>query len=405
MNSKPTSTVAKRLALAMFLAASTAASTARAAVTVGAQDNVQIGGFFSQGWINSSGNNYPFEAEGGTFDFREMAVNVSTTFGSHLRVGAQAFAQRLGNYGNDEVKLDWAVADYNFRQEFGVRAGRVKFPKGLYGEALDLDAVRPFVFLPMSLYNPVVRDFNASFDGAMVYGAVEAGAAGSVDYKLFYGDIRMDPEQGVSDFFNTTSIFASPGVDRLGMDEVGGGQLLWSTPISGLKIGYSYSWLGELEASGKLAAAPVFPAALRTDRYEYHTGSIEYLVGDWTFAGEYQRVGGDFEVVNPFSTTATKSESANWYVSAARRLNSRFEVGAYYSSQENSNASATTPKKATYNRDWALALRYDVNDHVLVKIEGHLIDGRYNIFNTVRTPNRTIEDETTFFAAKTTLSF
>ena len=59
------------------------------------------------------------------------------------------------------MKLDWAVADYNFRQEFGIRVGRVKYPKGLYGEALDLDVIRPFVFLPMSVYNPVLRDFSA----------------------------------------------------------------------------------------------------------------------------------------------------------------------------------------------------------------------------------------------------
>jgi hypothetical protein len=188
----------------------------RASISVGSKDSVQIGGFFSQGWLKSSGLNYPFEAKDGTFDFREMAVNVSTTVGTHLRLGAQGFAQRLGNYGDDKVILDWAVADYNFRPEFGVRAGRIKYPKGLYGEALDLDVVRPFVFLPMSVYNPIMRDYNSSFDGAMIYGTVALGRAGSLDYKAFYGDIPMGVDQGVADYSNSTpsAAFRSTGPRR-----------------------------------------------------------------------------------------------------------------------------------------------------------------------------------------------
>ena len=64
-------------------------------------DQTQLGGFFSQGYLYSSNNNYPTANRGGTWDFREMAVNVSTTYGSHLRLGAQAFAQRFGALGDD----------------------------------------------------------------------------------------------------------------------------------------------------------------------------------------------------------------------------------------------------------------------------------------------------------------
>ena len=46
-----------------------------------------------------------------------------------------------------------------------MRAGRVKMPRGLYNEALDVDAVRPFVLLPQSVYDNRLRDFNASFEG------------------------------------------------------------------------------------------------------------------------------------------------------------------------------------------------------------------------------------------------
>ncbi|MBA3849435.1 MAG: hypothetical protein C0502_05495, partial [Opitutus sp.] len=106
-----------------------AASLAQAAVNVG-NTNVQLSGFLNQGYIWSSGNNYPFENKDGTRNFREMAINATTTVGSHLRLGAQAYAQSLGDYGENEVRLDWALVDYNFRPEIGVRLGRIKYPRG-----------------------------------------------------------------------------------------------------------------------------------------------------------------------------------------------------------------------------------------------------------------------------------
>jgi hypothetical protein len=380
------------------------ASLACGAIPIG-NSNVQIGGFFSQGYIASDGNNYPFEDNDGTFDFREMGVNASTTVGAHLRVGGQLFAQRLGDYGDDKVKLDWAVADYNFRQEFGIRLGRVKYPKGLYGEALDLDAIRPFIFLPMSLYNPVVRDFNSAFNGGMIYGSVNAAKAGGFDYKVFYGKIPMGPDQGVADFFNTTSLFASSGVEYLHMDYSAGGQLQWNTPVDGLKAVVSYSYLDNLDARGKFAAFPSADVTLHTDSYKYTTLSLEYMRDNWTLAAEWQQVEGDFIVINPFGPQASRSKVHNWYVSVARRLNDKFEVGTYFDTQKNEFPAAGSPSSANHNYDWALSLKYDLNEHVVIKIEGHTIDGTYNVFNTIRTPNPTLDTRTKYFAVKTTFSF
>ncbi len=376
---------------------------ASAAVTVG-NSNVQIGGFFSQGYLKSSKNNYPFEAKDGTWDFREMAVNVSTTFGSHLRVGAQGFAQRLGNYGNDEVVLDWAVADYNFRPEIGVRAGRIKYPKGLYGEALDVDAIRPFIFLPSSLYNPVLRDFSSSFDGAMVYGTLSAGQAGSVDYKVFYGDIAMNTDQGVADFFNDTSYF-SGGVRSLEVDHVKGAALDWSTPVQGLKLHLSYSRLSEARGRGQFTPMPVLPILIQVT-IDYLTVGAEYAYNDWTFAAEWQDQSGDslvqaLPVVNNAGDYGTKA----YYVSVARRLGEKWELGAYFAKSENKHPTATTPDAQKHLDDLAVSVRYNVNENVILKAEYHSIDGRQNMFNTPRTPNPTKADSMSFWAVKSTFVF
>ncbi|HWA26277.1 MAG TPA: hypothetical protein VG734_11480 [Lacunisphaera sp.] len=390
------------------LAAGFLAPHARAAISVGARDNVQIGGFFSQGWLYSSNNNYPTANQGGTWDFREMAVNVSTTFGSHLRVGGQAFAQSFGELGGDKVILDWAVADYNFSPAFGLRAGRVKYPKGLYGEALDLDVVRPYVFLPGAVYSPVMRDFNASFDGAMVYGTLSAGR-NSFDYKLFYGDIPMKASMGVAEFYNNAGLYTSAGATALDMDSVQGGQLTWNTPISGLKAGVSYSKYTNLGTDGKFVAVPSLNLHSNIPGFSWKTLSAEYSRGDWVFAAEWQRAYGSFGYSAPPVVTDPGSPVGwdGWYVSASRRLNARFEVGSYYGFLKNRYPGSTTASAQKRQIDYALSLRVDLNEHVLVKLEGHYFDGTYQTFNTPRIPNpsATRKNTNSLLAVKTTLSF
>ena len=380
-----------------------AASSASAAIT---WHDVQFGGFLSQGYLTSDGNNYPFVDKDGTADFRELGLNASTTFGSHLRVGGQIFAQRLGEYGEDKVKLDWAVVDYNVLPEFGVRLGRVKYPKGLYGEALDVDAIRPFIFLPISNYNPIVRDFNSAVNGGLVYGSLGAGSVGSFDYKAFYGHIPVSPDQGVADFFNTSGIYKN-GVESLGMDYAAGSSIDWSTPVTGLKIHGSYSWLENMRGSGLFAPVP-FPApiTISLDRLAYLTFGAEYVRNGWTLAAEWQSQSGNATVdASPFANSVGAYGSKNYYVSAARRLNEKWELGGYYSVARNSHPAAGTPRGKIETDDYALCVRYDFNEHVIFKIEGHYIDGTYNMFNTMKTPNPTLNDTTTLFAAKVTFSF
>jgi hypothetical protein len=392
--------------LALVVLCTLLAVAARASVTI-ENTNIQISGFFSQGYLYSSNNNFPTADEGGTWNFRSMAFNVSDTIGDHLRVGAQAFAQSFGNIGDDKVILDWAIADYNFSPLFGIRAGRVKYPRGLYGEALDLDTVRPFIFLPVSVYNPILRDFSASFDGAMIYGSVNAGK-NSFDYKLFYGDIPMSPQQGVAEFYNNASFYTSAGVSKLQMDSVTGGQLTWNTPVDGLKFVYSYSFFTNLASDGPFVGYPAVSFPSNIPKFTYLTYSAEYTLNDWVFAAEWQRNEGEISYsAKPFVPVTTGAVGWDgWYVSVARRLNDKFEVGAYYGNlQTRENYSGSVP--ADYQHDIALSVRYDLNDHVIFKVEAHDIDGTYQTFNTVRIPNPAsgLKNDTTLFAVKTTISF
>jgi hypothetical protein len=377
----------------------------RGAVAIG-DSNVQIGGFFSQGYLYSNNNNLPTEDVGGTWNFREAAFNVTDTIGAHLRVGAQVFEQDFGNIGNDKMILDWAIADYNFTPWFGIRAGRVKYPKGLYGEALDLDVVRPFVLLPEAVYSPILRDFTASFDGAMIYGSVNV-LKSSFDYKVFGGNIPINPDKGVADFYNDGGgLYAGNGVADLRMDSVAGTQLVWNTPVSGLKFVGSYSYFSNLQTDGPFAAYP--PVNLRTNipKFSWITYSSEYTFGDWVFAAEWQRTGGDLLLTAPLLGFASSEFVGwdGWYVSASRRLGEKFQIGAYYGNNQ-VRTGYSSSNSSDYQHDTALSLRYDLNDHVLFKIEAHYFDGTYETFNTARIMNPNPKPNNTVFAAKTTISF
>ena len=383
-----------------------ALAPAQAAVT---WKNIQLGGFASQGYLVSSDNDYLGETSDGTFDFREYAVNASWATGK-FRVGAQAFGQKLGDYGDDKIKLDWATVDYQPTQWLGFRAGRVKMPRGLYNEALDVDSVRPFVLLPQSVYDARLRDFNSAFNGGMVFGNVSLKSAGSLDYRAFYGDIPMSTPSGASDYFNNDAPFPNTS---MGMDAVYGGTLFWNTPKDGLRVGYSYSAFKNFSVD-RIAAVGgmVFPLLKLSDVHHRHLLSAEYTRGDWVFAAEAGREeaqSGVFTAIAP--SVVVKFESDYFYASVARRLNARVELGAYVSHSRDLTvlvpavASAQLPELS--QTDYAVSARFDITDHVLFKVEGHYIDGAGKIFDTPARPQPFASRDTSWlmFAAKVTFSF
>ena len=373
-------------------------------------ETIQFGGSLSQGYLDSTNNNYPVDTKGGTFDFRDYAFNASKTFGTHFRVAAQVFGEKLGKYGDDKPILDWAIADYNFVPEFGIQVGRLKYPRSLYSDTLDLDVVRPFIFLPQSIYDSRLRDFQASFDGAAFYGSVSVGHS-SFDYKVFYGKIPMKTDSGVADYFNTTGLYANPpGVQSIGEDSVRGAALTWNTPINGLRFGTTYSYMTNIDVVGPFAAVPKYNTAINLSKSEYTGVSAEYTNGPWTLNGEYLVNHIHTSVVLPSliaPATHSIAQYTGYYVSVARKIGSKFEVGTYYDTTTNDKAAATVVPATTKRHDWTVAVRYDFNDHLLFKIEGHYINGEKDMFNVpgVENPPKSTKDSMFLFAAKTTLSF
>lgn len=365
--------------------------------------NIQFGGFVSQGYlINTGHNDYLGNTSAGTFDLREYATNASWAHG-HWRIGAQVFGQELGAYGNDKIKLDWASINYQPTQWLGVSAGRVKMPRGLYNEALDLDSVRPFVLLPQSVYDARLRDFNAAFNGAMLFGNVSLGRVGSVDYRAFYGKMPMSVTSGANDFFN--GAFNAKSL-AIGMDNVRGGTLFWNLPVTGLKVGYSYSGFHNL---GTLRQMATLTYKKNADDYKRHLASVEYSRGDWIFAAEVGREQAKYmltysSAIIPASFNFGRQDY--WYVAASRRVKRWLELGTY-ASRSHDRYSSTAGVAPLRQTDYALSAKFDVNDHLIFKLEGHYMDGAGKIFDLPVHPQPLAQRDNQWemLAAKVTYSF
>ncbi len=386
---------------------------ASAAVT---WNDIQFGGFASQGFlVNSGDNDYLGDTSEGTFDFREYAANASYARGT-WRIGAQAFGQKIGEYGDDEIRLDWATIDFQPAQWLGFRAGRVKMPRGLYNEALDVDSVRPFVLLPQSVYDARLRDFNASFDGGMTFGNIGLGRFGSLDYRLFYGDIPMKTDSGANDYFNNDVPY--PNV-KIGMEAAFGGTLFWNTPVQGLRTGYSYSGFKDFGADRLLSmeipdfGLIEFIMYRTTERYDRHLLSAEYVTGDWVFAAELGKETADFGIgmpgEGPIGFLAV--DNTYGYVSAARRVNAWLELGAYYSYSKDTQKSVAIVGGLDFpdleQHDIALSARFDLRENLLFKVEAHYMDGAGKIFDTPAKPQplASRDDSWVLLAAKMTVWF
>ncbi len=326
---------------------------------------VVLHGFASQGYLKTSEHNYIYaETEEGTFEFNEAAISLSSQLTPKLRVGIQLLARDLGRLGNNEITLDWAYADYLHRDWLGFRFGKMKRPYGLYNETRDIDAVRTFVFLPMNIYDPVSREIYLATQGLGLYGTFPGG----VSYEIQYGRPDMDENCGVA---KNAEWLLGIEIDSLRAKQTPSLAVRWE-PLQGLTLGASYfdlSWEADTSI-GLLSIETMSP----------YVASIEYERGPLVVASEY-RYYVNVAVVNGSTMVDTAMES--YYASASYRCNEWFELGGYYSvlftdkhDRDGERYEVEgRPAALAWRHDWAVATRFDINEYMIFKLEGHYLDG------------------------------
>lgn len=330
---------------------------------------VQVHSFASQGFAYSDENNFlTMRTSDGSFAFTDGGVNASMQLTDRFRIGAQGFARNVGRLGQGHVELDWAFADYKFKDWLGVRGGKVKTAFGLYNDTQDMDFLHTWAILPQSLYPIDLRSNIIAHTGADVYGEIPLRRAGSLSYTAYYGVRPNDPRGG---YYYGTRDAGAPVQTFAGRQA--GVDLRWNTPCQGLLVGTS--WMNStLDASGVLRTAGNIP--YRTTNDPQHTYSIysDFQRGSWHFAGEYRRDNHFMETTIRGNTTRSDWREQGFFVSAAYRPMKRLEVGAY-NSRFYIKAPHTPEPAANHIFDQAITARVDVSKWWNFKVEGHFIRG------------------------------
>jgi hypothetical protein len=361
-------------------------------------ERIQVHGFVSEGGFISTANEFIGKSSRGSLKFLEVGLNLSVSLTDQLRVGVQFVSRSVGNLSEEIPRLDWAIIDYRYRPWFGVRAGAIKLPLGLYNEFIGVDATRAAILLPQSVYPLRNRDALVSHTGFAVYGDVPLGPAGVLEYQAWLGILAI-PRSALE--------LDGASLESVDTKYVTGGQLFYR-PIEGLRVGATYLRASldfnlrldsgntqQLIAAGLVAPDYNGKLVVQQSPASFWVASAEYTVGDWLFAFEYSRWFKHQKSSLPLLLPAFEQDEERFYGMLTYRISPHFELGSYYSvthvnaddrrgRRENFRGKRIT----AFQRDLAGTLRIDVNDYWLWKLEAHLIDGVGELQST-QNPNPT----------------
>jgi hypothetical protein len=349
-------------------------------------DNLKVHGFLSQGIVNTSDNRWFGDSPDTSYEFTEAALNASYRITPKFLVSGQLLMRLAGDMYDGSPTLDYGLADLTFlstpAHRLGVRAGRIKLPLGLYNETRDIPFTRPGIFLPQVVYFERVRNLLLSFDGAMLYadiyrdfGTVSflAGVGRSVidenvEWSFLLNDYpgEMEPDSPTT----VARLWYSSPMDRIHFG------------ISGMSVPMRFD--PDPNASFTLAAGT-------TDVIYYGIASFQYNTEAWTLSAEYYREPIEWRNYGPFFPDLDFT-SEGWYVQAQYRFHPSVELmvrwGEGYADEDdhdgdgNGITSATgVPGSNNYSKIFTAGVRYDINEHWMVRAEYAYHEGTFILSN------------------------
>ncbi len=372
-------------------------------------DLVDIHGFISQGYLKSDHNNYFGKSEDGSFQFNETGLNFRTKLTPDLSMGLQLFSHDLGEWGNDEIEVDWAFADYRYNNWLGIRAGSLKIDLGLYNKVRDVDALRTSVLLPPSIYQESFRESYTGLKGVGIYGRIPGGFHFTVGYgvkdladdsalvQAFVKDIDLLIRRDVlvpnnlligMDLAAATLAAQSVNIElpitNIEVDYSLNFALHWMTPLDGLKLSVSYSG-SKTAMYMDLYIDSVYRSEVITKMHEMSTRvfSMQYMFGDTIISAEYS-----YGVIDIAGGAEGDVDQDGYYASVSHKFLDWLDVGIYYSEYFPDNddkdgkkleREGDYPDYYAWLKDACLSTRFDINEYWSFKLEGHKMNGIYGI--------------------------
>jgi len=88
------------------------------------------------------------------------------------------------------------VADYRFKDWFGMRGGKVKTTLGLYNDTQDMEFLHTWALVPQAVYPLDQRGETIAHLGGDIYGEIPIRRLGSLNYTVYGGKRPNDPQGG-----------------------------------------------------------------------------------------------------------------------------------------------------------------------------------------------------------------
>lgn len=338
-------------------------------------DNLQVHGFASQAFTKTNHNQFFGDTTDGSLGYTELGINGSYRPLPSLMLSAQALSRRAGEVDDGSVRLDYGFVDYTAlsseSRRWGVRAGRIKNPYGLYNETRDVAFTRPTIFLPQSIYFDQARPLILSSDGGSLYGEERTSFG---DFNLQINAVRLNADNVDTELgylgFETSGEFDN--------DLSFVGQLLYEYDAGRIRAAVSY-------VDGTLDYDPVSRDFLQDGSIHITplVLSFQYNTEDWSFTSEYWRQGVNYRnfgaALPDLSVTAE-----SYYFQGSYRFYPGWEAllryDVFYRDKDDKDgkrlAAATgLPDYRAYATDWTAGIRWDINAHTMVRAEVHRVNG------------------------------
>ena len=337
--------------------------------------NVQLHGFISQAYINTSDNNFWGETSADDhFGFRELGINISAQPSAALHLAGQLLARNAGTLEEDEVRVDYLLADYIFYssqpRSLGVRVGRILHPLGLYNETRDIAFTRPGILLPQSIYFDRTRDLAFSSDGLQLHGEHRIKAS-----ELFWQigaalPIVDSPELELALLTNDFPGGFEPDTSYLGrifLERHGGRG----------KIGLSYAYVDMIYKPGQLD-----PLSRGHITFEPAILSLQYNEEKLSITTEYALRRFDYNGLVAIPDQHFTGES--WYLQSTYRFSPAWEVFARYDNLytdrndkdgEDYALATGQPAFSRFAHDLTLGVKKIFMPRFMVRAEYHRVNG------------------------------
>lgn len=344
-------------------------------------DDIQVHGFATQGFVQSSDNDFFGDSENGSFEFTELGVNLSYRATPSLSFAGQLLSRRAGEMYDGSPTVDFALMDWtlvsNQEQTFGLMFGRSKTPIGLYNDTRDVAFTRPSIFLPQQIYFDQVRNLILSADGLQGYAKLYTDS-GNWSFNAGIGRTSIDENVEISYLDRDYEGDLDPGnLAIAGRVEYASGDGAWRLALSAAKARLEFD------------ADAVDPIADGEIDFLFWVASLQYNAENWSLTAEYMEQPVDFDGLSPFYD-ARDSTVQGYYLQGSYLVRDDVELVARYAegfaSKDDRNGrqfSAASfglaPPHSFYQKDLMIGLRWDVTPQLMLRAEHQWSKGTWTL--------------------------